>query len=273
MKRRVRATKAGMEERYATIIGLVQEAAPTSVRHAYYAAITRHLISKDTGATKRSNYNKIQRAILRLRREGLIAYGDIVDNTRWMRKPSSWSDLDEYLADAQRGYRRDLWAGGGWRLEVWCESESIAGVLNDVTYTWDVPLLPCKGYSSETFAYNAASHWRADDRSPAVLYVGDLDLHGKQIEADLRRKLEGFYGEPVEWTRVGITLEQVEQYGLEDLATKAGHWEAEALPPDVMRIELEAEIERFVDDDALDVHKAVEEAERETLQAFMRRAS
>jgi hypothetical protein len=128
-----------------------------------------------------------------------------------------------------------LWAQGSAKVEVWCESESIAGVLIDVTTNWDVPLLPTHGYSSETFAWAAAESWSADRRVPIVLYVGDFDLHGKQIEADLRRKLEEFSARRVHWSRVGITPEQIEEHGLHDLATKAGHWEAEALPADIMR--------------------------------------
>jgi hypothetical protein len=271
--KRVRATKAEMGARYAALVNIINETAPTSVRHAYYGAITQHLIEKDTAQTKRSNYGKIQRGVLRLRRASVIDYADIVDNTRWMRKPESFSDIDEAVMHWHRSYRRDLWASNDVLLEVWCESESIAGVLQDVTFRWDVPLLPCKGYSSETFAYNAAANWlRDEERTPAVLYVGDLDLHGKQIEADLRRKLEGFYGDEVEWHRVGLTEEQVEEHGLEALATKSGHWEAEALPPDVMRRDLESWIEEYVTQAELTAHKAAEKSEREILDTIIKTA-
>jgi hypothetical protein len=154
-------------------------------------------------------------------------------------------------------------------LEVWCESESIAGVLGDVTSEWDVPLYPSHGYSSETFAWGAAQSWLNDYRDPHVLYVGDLDRHGKQIESDLRSKLEGFYGSEVEWTRVGITMEQIQEHGLQDMATTTGHWEAEALPPDVMRTELRSWIESYVDPLSLKVHEAAEESERDILSKLI----
>lgn len=266
--KRVRATNAEMERRRQAVIGMVEESAPTSVRHVYYQAITQHLIAKDTGGS-RSNYNKIQRAILQLRRSGDIDYGNIVDSTRWRRKPSSWSNLERYIDSVQRSYRRDLWASQDTLLEVWCESESIAGVLVDVTAKWDVPLLPCHGYSSETFAWGAAENWLGDDRDPVVLYVGDLDRHGKQIEADLRRKLEGFYGSEVDWTRVGITEEQIEANNLGELATTKGHWEAEAVPPDIMRTDLEFEIESYVPAAALQAHQVAEKSERDLMRSIM----
>lgn len=265
---RQRATQAEMEERRRVIEEIVTMSAPASVRHIYYLAVTRHLVQKDTGGS-RSNYNRVQRAVLDMRRSGRIDYADIVDTTRWLRKPSSWSGVNAYLESVQRSYRRDLWARQGVRLEVWCESESIAGVLLDVTSRWDVPLLPSHGYSSETFAWGAADNWRDDDREPVVLYVGDLDLHGKQIEADLRRKLEGFYGSEIEWTRVGITEEQIENHNLGDLATKEGHWEAEALPPDIMRDELTKHIEIHVSDLELQAHLAAEKSERDILRRIV----
>jgi len=266
--RRQRATNEEMERRRQAIIEMVEETAPTSVRHVYYQAITRGLIAKDSGGS-RSNYNKVQRAVLELRRSGDINYSEIVDSTRWMRKSSSWSSVERYLDSVRRSYRRDLWADQDILLEVWCESESIAGVLTDVTARWDVPLFPCHGYSSETFAWGAAENWLGDDRDPNVLYVGDLDKHGKQIEADLRNKLEGFYGSEIAWTRVGITMEQIEEHGLQGLATKPGHWEAEALPPELMRSDLELEIESYVSDGALAVHEAAEQSEREILRKIV----
>jgi hypothetical protein len=269
--KRERATSAEMEARHQAIIDIVAETSPTSVRHTYYVAITRGLVKKDVSGS-RSNYGKVQRAVLQLRRSGDIDYSDIVDSTRWMRKPSSWDDLDDYLYNVQTSYRRNLWADGGTRLEVWCESESIAGVLVDVTSRWDVPLLPTHGYSSETFAWGAAETWRNSIQEPTILYVGDLDKHGKQIEADLRSKLEGFYEAEVDWSRIGITDAQVEQYGLQDMATVPGHWEAEALPPDAMRAALEEAILFYVDDVALSVHREAEASERDILKSIIETA-
>jgi hypothetical protein len=263
--KRHRATNAEMEQRRQAIIDMVAETRPTSVRHVYYEAITRGLIAKDSGGS-RSNYGKVQRAVLDLRRSGRIPYSHIVDSTRWMRKPSSWSSIERYLQSVRDGYRRNFWADQPIKLEVWCESESIAGVLAGVTFEWDVPLFPCHGYSSETFAWGAAENWLGDDRDPIVLYVGDLDKHGKQIEADLRNKLEGFYGYEIEWTRVGITKEQIEEHDLGALATKPGHWEAEALPPEIMRADLNLAIDAYVPDNAFAAHEVAQESEQEIVE-------
>lgn len=263
-----RATKAGMETRRETVVQLVEASASTSVRHVYYQAIGVHLVEKDTKKSRR-NYNKIQRTILDLRRSGRIPYEAIVDSTRYMLKRESYFDVEDALNVWSQNYRRDHWMRGDVLLEVWCESQSIAGVLSDVTDKWGLPLFPCKGYSSETFAYEAAANWRIDERDPVILYVGDLDLHGKQIEQDLRRKLEAFYGRSVVWVRVGLTEVQVKRHGLEGLATAPGHWEAEVLPADVMRNYLGVAIEDHWDAERFAPSLAAEESEREILASII----
>lgn len=269
--RRERASKAEMEHRYEVILELVAESAPSSVRHAYYQAIGRGLVEKDTAKDKRSNYNKIQRAILDLRRTGRLSYDDIVDSTRYYLKRESYLDLGEAFDAWSEHYRRDHWMRGDVLVEVWCESQSIAGVLQAVTERRGLPLFPCKGFSSETFAYEAARNWRNDERDPVVLYVGDLDLKGKQIEQALRGRLEAFYGRAVTWFRVGLTEEQVHRHGLEGLATVPGHWEAEVLPADVMRDYLDSYIDSFWDAEAFAPSLAAEESEREGLKAIAAR--
>jgi hypothetical protein len=51
-----------------------------------------------------------------------------------------------------------------------------------------------------------------------VLYVGDHDLSGGQIEANTRRVLEREIGGPLDWQRLALTDNQVQTYGLIPLA-------------------------------------------------------
>ncbi len=271
---RRRATAEEMAERRQAVAQIVMTDGPMSIRHAYYRAVVNGLVKKNE-----NGYRMVQRAVLDLRRDGTIPYHLIVDNTRLMRKPATWDSLEEMLADAARYYRRDLWAQSGWRLEVWCESDSISGTIADVTERWDIPLMVTRGFSSETFAFAAAETW-ADDRRriPVVLYIGDLDPAGVEIEKNLRAKLTAFYADltgfedSVLWTRVGIEMFQVVELDLYNAGTvpkKAyGYplaWEAEALPAPYLREQLEAEIESRVDQEALAAIKAAEESEREVL--------
>lgn len=264
---RSRATRSEMDERHAGLIELAEEHGPASVRHLFYRAVVAGLpgITKDV-----SGYLKVQRAVLRLRRAGEIPYDRIVDTTRWMRKPNSWDGVHDVLYETSRIYRRNLWANSLYRVEVWCESESIAGVLFEVTSRWDVPLMPCRGFSSETFTYSAAEAWAEDDRTPIVFYVGDHDPAGLQIERNLRNRLIEFSGPDFEFYRIGVTWEQVEEFDLPGTKPKKQYGfplavEAEALPPDILRNMIDKEIQSYVDHGALTAILAAEESERVVL--------
>lgn len=186
-----RATKKEMAVRHAMLVDLVAEHGPCSVRHIFYRATVVGV----PGITKnQSGYNKVQRAVLDLRRSGDIPYHLIVDNTRWRRQPTVWTGADEVLNHVAATYRRNLWDESAYRVEVWCESDSIAGTILPVTDKWAVPLFVCRGQSSETFAHSAVDEWEADLSSkPIILYIGDLDPHGLEIEEALEEKLFRFH--------------------------------------------------------------------------------
>jgi hypothetical protein len=278
--KRYRAGRSEMEERHQAVIEIVRENQPTGIRFTYYTATTRGLVPKT-----QSGYDKIQRAVLRLRREGAIPWNWIVDTNRWMRKPETWGSLDEMLADAAVSYRRALWRDTGVAVEVWCESESVAGVLYPITAKWDVPLYPIKGQTSDSFAYGAAQNYRADDRRLVIFYVGDHDPHGYEIESNLRAKLIEHSGrEDIEWSRLACDATDVERFGLSGSTPKKPSYvdamtgqhvpwtgpavEVEALSPRWLRRQLGDWIGEFVDPEAVRLTQIAEDSEREILYAM-----
>jgi hypothetical protein len=71
-----------------------------------------------------------------------------------------------------------------------------------------------------------------------VLYLGDWDPQGHDIEANTRRVLEKVAGRRIEWTRIAITQEQIAERGLASAWKKDERfkpakwyeaWETEAL--------------------------------------------
>lgn len=272
---RTRATRAEMTERADMLTELAEANGPCSVRHLYYAAT----VAKVPGITKTdAGYNKVQRAVLDLRRTGAIPYHLVTDSTRWQRKPASYTSIDDALAETARLYRRNLWAASSWRVEVWAESDSISSTVWPVTARWDVPLMVTRGQSSETFAHAAADAWNHQDGHPVVLYVGDHDPAGLDIESSLKAKLQGFYGDDIEWERVGVTWPQVVELDLPGTPPKVKGRkrpypfelavEAEALPPRLLLDLLDNAISYYVDEDQLGVLKAAEADEKRLLHGL-----
>lgn len=254
---------------------------PVTVRQAYYLASSNGLVDKDE-----SGYGRVQRQLLAMRQEGQLSYDWIADNTRWMIQLDVHTGLDDYLAEAQQIYRRDLWADTDDRIEVWCEKDSIAGVLSAVTQQYRVPLLPARGYSSETFAYESAARANADDRLTTIYYVGDLDPSGWHMSRNLESKLMRFCNEIICFERLALEPHHIDQFNLQTRPTKKtdarcrmfyealgkGHpsVELEAMHPDTLRGFVRKAIERHVDKRQLAAVLSNEKAERETLAEFRR---
>ena len=122
VKRR-RATQDEMEVRAEFLIDYANEHGPVTVRGLYYQAEVAGVPGIDKTD---SGYAKVQRQVLNLRREGRLAYGDISDATRWMRKPKSHNSVEDAIAHTARTYRRSLWTDAPTYVEIWCEKDALA---------------------------------------------------------------------------------------------------------------------------------------------------
>lgn len=242
-----RSTKAEMELRRTTLLEIAREVQPASVRHIYYRAVVAGLVEK-----KETGYRKVQRQLLDLRRAGDLPFSWITDEGRRYHPALVDQSPNIALNSLARRYRRNPWqAAGTPKVEIWCESESIAGVLMPLRDQYAVPIFPLKGQGSETFVWNAASSYYGD-RNVVVLYAGDYDPAGLQIDSQLEGKLReyGVNSLDLDFRRVAINDEQ--SVNLQALGTppKQAHWidydgirhefvgqaiEAEAIDPKVMR--------------------------------------
>jgi hypothetical protein len=254
-----------MNHRYQVLMELADANRPASVRNLYYRAVVAGLVTKTE-----SGYQKVQRALVTLRDRGVLPFDWLTDSVRWRRHDPSWDTLEQALANTARTYRRSLWSGSPFTVEVWCESDSIAGTVWPVCDHWDVPLLPVRGFSSWTFAQAAAMELNQRGRVAHVFYVGDHDPYGLDIEDKLQEYLARWCRVPVKWTRLGVTWDQAVRLGLPGTRPKKAYGyplavEAEALPPDLLRRLVDHEIGSLVDPVELAAVRVAEESEREGL--------
>ena len=171
---RRRATKAEMEARAEALIDIVEEIAPATVRQVFYQATVRNVIEKTE-----AGYAKVQRLLADLRRDGEIDYRNIADNTRWMRKPETYSSIQAAVDDTATFYRKSLWDNTDVYCEVWLEKDALSGVLWPVTSKYDVPLMVSRGYASLSFLHSAAESMDAEERPCHVYHLGDWDPSGQ----------------------------------------------------------------------------------------------
>lgn len=219
IKRR-RPTATEMEHRRATIVELAREAQPVSVRGIYYRAVVAGLVPKN-----QNGYAQVQRQVLDLRRAGVLPWHWVVDTGRRAHWPVVERSAGAALRCLAATYRRDPWPEDGVRVELWCESESIAGILDPLRTEYSVPIFPIKGQTSETFVRDAATSYKRHTKV-VVLYCGDYDPAGLQIGSQLAGKLRTFADESVsiDFRRVAIDDEQAQRIQMLGTPPKQDHW-------------------------------------------------
>lgn len=270
--KRARRTKAAISQLKDALYEVIEQYRPMTVRQVYYQAVTRALIDKTETAYK----NVVCRLLADMRRDEHLPYDWIADNTRWMRKPNTYSGLAAMLDNAQQTYRRAIWDEQDCYVEVWLEKEALAGVLLDVTAEWDVPLMVTRGYPSLSFIHSAAEVIRNQDKPVYLYYFGDHDPSGVDIPRTVEEGIRELAPDvDLHFERVAVTVEQIDEYQLPTRPTKktdsrsksfeGESVEVDAIEPDQLRELCEQIIVQHVDQNVLKRMKTVEEAERDTL--------
>ena len=192
LKRR-RATQDEMEARAKFLIDYAAVHGPVTVRGLYYQAEVAGVPGVDK---TNSSYVKVQRQVLNLRREGRLAYGDISDATRWMRKPRSHHRIEDALAETASLYRRALWFDADSYVEVWCEKDALAGAIYPVTIdvrrAVDGGSRLCLGDLSVYEAIAARGGRWDRPRDYYVYYLGDFDRAGQDATRAFGGEVKAF---------------------------------------------------------------------------------
>jgi hypothetical protein len=200
------------------------------------------------------------------------SFPELLDRTsrieRGLRFSGAGAALD-WLLDM---YRRDRTEGQPWTIYLGVEKAGLSAQLR-ACFGDDlgVPIVALGGYASQTLA-DAVRRDIVEAGRPAVLvYAGDLDPTGEDIDRDFERRV-GVFDKVV---RVALTAEQVQSYALPfnpdeavvrklegDSRAKAFvqrhgslvQYEVDALPPETLRDLYGSAIESFWDDAA---HRSV----------------
>jgi hypothetical protein len=230
----------------------------------------------------------VQRLVLQLRRKEFLDYRWISDSTRSRDKSSSWSGLEDFSESARNAYRKDLWSRQTWHIEVFTEKDAMSGVLRPITREYDIHLNVIRGQVSESFAWNIADEWSRIDKPIQVLYFGDHDPSGFNIEASLKNRLLGFLPkEKREWVffkRLGandadfrnsdlisIPVKKKDKSAREYLKTYGDRCvEVDAIDMNEIRRRLDEEIKSFIDMREWESLQLTERLEKETIDQLFR---
>lgn len=284
VKRTYRPQKKTMQlwEGIAAIVNDPQFADVTfSVRQVYYQCVTRGVVPENTNP----QYDRVQRAILQMRRQGELEYHRIRDSARERTTWQEYGSIGEALEETAKFYRRNLMRSQPRLVEMWIEKDSLAGFLEPIAAQYGLPYAALRGYSSESFQYDAAEDWQASVKPVVIIYAGDLDPSGRNIAENLEANLQCFY-QHVTVDHIGLHPADVRELGLphsfeakeSDSRTPAfvrqygtQCTELDAVPPNMLQRWYEQAVARHIDLTLWRREMAQWKREKEQLEEMVRR--
>lgn len=218
-----------------------------TLRQVYYQMVARAIIPNNE-----RSYKNLGNLISDARLAGLISWDAIEDRTRNLRGNSHWTTPGSMINSAAYSYKLDHWEDQKNYVEVWVEKDALIGIVGQICQQLDVNYFSCRGYVSQSEMWNAAQRLiRRQNRGQHIvlLHLGDHDPSGKDMSRDIMDRLRVFETYDVEFHRLALNMDQIEEYTPPPNPTKLtdsrasgyidkyGHecWELDALEPTVIR--------------------------------------
>lgn len=181
---------------------------PTNARFLYYELVQRRQLSKEKTGARRPDQD-LHDALTDIREDGRIPWRWIVDETRSLEDYTGYKTIKDGVLAQLPYINLDPWRGRAPMHLT--ESRSLAGVLRHIIVEYRARIAATNGQCGGFLRTDIAPALRPGDR---VIYLGDLDLAGNQIEDNTRRVLEREIGGELLWERLALTQEQVREYDL-----------------------------------------------------------
>jgi hypothetical protein len=236
-------------------------ALPTSARFLFYELVQRKILSKERSTSGRRPDQDMSDALTDLRENGEVPWAWIVDETRSLDSYIGAPSVREWMLEALPQAQLDPWAGEAPLILT--ESRSLAGVLRALVRDYATEIAATNGQCGGFLHTEIIPVLHGDQR---VLYLGDLDLSGGQIEANTRRVLEREVG-LLDWERLALTQAQVQAYDLpsivkRDRRFKDGHphmaVETEALSQTIIVEIVRSRLDALLPEPLASVHERAE---------------
>jgi hypothetical protein len=252
-----------------------------TVHQVYYQLVSRQVIENNRG-----QYQAVSNALVNAWKEGRIPWDWIEDHLQRPREVSMYRDLSDFLDVVAYSYQRDVWPKQPAYVEVWLEEDALSGIFEQELWPYGVTLNVGRGYDGWDSIHHAVDRYRdvcASDIPTTILYFGDFYPSGEDMVRSLGDRLE-FFGYRPSILMCALTFDDIFRYQLPPDFTKHTDTrraafvakygdiavEFDALPVDVLRAWLVAEVESRMDLEALEMICAQEEVDNQALRAILR---
>jgi hypothetical protein len=174
-----------------------------TLRQLFYRLVAAQLLPNTTSA-----YKGLSAKTAEARRQG--EFPDLIDRGRLIHRRAHWASAADALASLAAQYREDRTEGQDVSVYIGVEKAGLVTQLESWFSDLGIPILALGGYSSQTYVDEVVADAEDQDRPAVLLYAGDFDPSGEDIDRDFTQRTACFD----KVVRVALTAEQVEAYAL-----------------------------------------------------------
>jgi hypothetical protein len=210
-----------------------------TLRQLFYRLVAAELLPNKQGA-----YSTLSSRTAEARRAG--NFPDLIDRTRTIHRYQTFENVTAARSWLAGIYRRDRTEGQSHSVYLAVEKHGIVEQLRAWYGDLGFPILALGGYASQTYADDVKADVTEQDRGAVLIYAGDYDPSGMDIQRDFVERV-GCFDEVI---RVALDGSQVKRYRLPPQPGKATDTRAasfvrthgklvqvelDALPPNVLK--------------------------------------
>src|SRR4051794_17790324 len=181
-----------------------------TLRQLYY-----RLVSEGLMPNRQQSYKTLSSKTAAARREGW--FPALIDRTREIERHQTFDSPLDALDWLTKIYRRQRDESQEWSIYIGVEKHGLTTQLFSWFSDLGIPVMALGGYSSQTFVDVVARDVHFFGRKAVLLYAGDFDPSGMDIDRDFIER-SGIFDETV---RVALDGDIVRDYNLPPMMGKA----------------------------------------------------
>ncbi len=197
-----------------------------TLRQLYYRLVSKRLIPNTI-----NSYKRLSRIMVKAREQRDVPVNCLEDRSRRIlgRGDTGYASAEEFLRRRIAGLRESykeftmpMWDDQPNYVLVSLEKDALSRLMSDIANQYSVRTFPTRGYPSFTYVNRMATYIRKrlKGKPTVVLYFGDFDPSGIDIERDLAERLKKYDAGDFKVIRIALTKDQIQQYDLPPMPVK-----------------------------------------------------
>ena len=205
-----------------------------TLRQLYYRLVARLLIPNTI-----NSYKRLSRMMVKAREQEDVPVNCLEDRSRRIlgRGDTGYDSAEDYLKqklsslqDSWKGFTMPMWEDQPVYLLISLEKDALSRLVSRIANQYSVRTFPTRGYPSFSYVQTMANYMqtRLGGKPTIVLYFGDFDPSGVDIERDLEDRLGRYGAKDFKVKRIALTADQIRQYSLPPMPVKRSDARAES---------------------------------------------